>query len=289
MSRALPGWLRWATAASALAALAWYVGPARLAATITAARPGWIALYFVAFLAIPFVYGLQMQWALAIGGHRLPRHVVLRAAVQSWSIGSLTPARAGDLSLAFFIGPRVPRGDVLAVITADKLVSLATLALLAAVGASFVSVPYANALVVGIALVVGLAAAAAAALRIPGVDRRLRDLVLAPRFLAWTAVMNLLRWAYICAINLAIFRAVDARPDLATVTAATAVGRIIAIVPISIGGMGIKEPAQILIYRGAAVGADAVVAASVIGMACGFAVAAVAPLLLGRGAGERAA
>lgn len=286
MSARLPAWLRWTTAVAAFAALGWYVGPMRLATTVAAAHPLWILLYFAAFLAIPFLYGVQMHRALALGGHRESLRDVMAAAVHSWSIGSLTPARAGDLSLAYFLDGRVPQREVLGVIAADKLLSLAVLATLAALSALTVDVPYASTLATGVGVVLVGAAIAFGALRWPGLDTRVRALVLAPRFLAWMGIVNVLRWGYICAINLLVFRAVDARPDLGTVTAATAVGRIIAIVPLSIGGLGLKEPAQILIYRGAGITADAVVAVSVIGMACGFAVAAVAPLLLRRPPGR---
>jgi uncharacterized protein (TIRG00374 family) len=91
--------------------------------------------------------------------------------------------------------------------------------------------------------------------------------------------MTLLRWLFICASNLLIFRAVAQHPEFQHVIAATAVGRIISLVPVSIGGVGLKEPAQIMIYRATDVPAEAVLAVSVLGLACGFAIAAVTPLL----------
>jgi uncharacterized protein (TIRG00374 family) len=100
-----------------------------------------------------------------------------------------------------------------------------------------------------------------------------------PRVLAWCLVATTLRWLYICGSNLLIFRAVAETPDFRHVTAATTVGRIISLVPVSIGGVGIKEPAQIVIYREAGVPAEAVLAVSALGLASAFLVAAVAPLI----------
>jgi uncharacterized membrane protein YbhN (UPF0104 family) len=91
--------------------------------------------------------------------------------------------------------------------------------------------------------------------------------------------MSLMRWVYVCAANLVLFWGAGATPGIGVVTAATAVGRIISIIPISIGGLGVKEPLQIAILDGAGVSAETVIAVSVIGMACGFVAAAIAPLI----------
>ena len=263
----------------AMAMLVWYVGPAALLQTLARTHAGYVIGYFAAFLAVPYIYGMQLHGALRLAGHGIPVQDTVRAAAQSWSVGSLTPARAGDLSFAYFLRGAVPERDALAVVFADKLLSLLVLVLLAIGSAFVVEVPYREALIMAASLASGGVLGVLLLTRIPRLEP-LRVLLAKSRVVPWTLVMAMLRWAYICAINLLIFRAVGYSPGLATVTAATAVGRLIATVPVSIGGVGIKEPAQILIYAGAAVPAEAVVAVSVLGMACGFAVAAVVPLLV---------
>ena len=47
-------------------------------------------------------------------------------------------------------------------------------------------------------------------------------------------------WLFICGSNVLVFRAVSQSPDFPHVVASTAVGRIISLVPVSIGGVGIK-------------------------------------------------
>lgn len=301
MSAGAKPFLRWGIAIVALAMLVWYVGPATLADTLRAMRPLPVLAYFAAFLAVPFLYGLQLHGALRITGQQVSARRTVGAAVQSWSVGSLTPARAGDLSFAYFLRGDVPEPQAMAVVLADKLLSLVVLAALALGSALVVDVPYGDALALGTALVMGATLVAFVLVRVPGADTPLRRVVRrvlgaggvegweqlrrnlsAPPLLLWTTAMVALRWMYICTINVIIFQAVDHAPGLGIVTAATAVGRLISIVPVSIGGMGIKEPAQIIIYGGAGVPADAVIAVSVVGMACGFAVAALAPLLVRR-------
>lgn len=290
--------LRWAVALVAMLLLLRYVGAAEVLSALRAMHPAAVVAYVVAFTAVPFIYGLQVDGGLRRLGHAIPRADVLRATAQSWSIGTLTPARAGDLSLAAFLGPNAPRVDATVVVLVDKVVSLLVLALLAIVSALAFRVPYAQAFVVGVSWVVGGTLALLAIVAMPeratssssiarrllGVQavetwKRLREIVSSRPLLVWSAGMSALRWGYVCVANLILFWGAGAEPGLGVVTAATAVGRIISIVPVSIGGMGVKEPLQIVIYSGAGVAAETVIAVSIIGMACGFAAAALAPLI----------
>jgi uncharacterized membrane protein YbhN (UPF0104 family) len=289
-------WWRYLLAGSALVFLVRYVGVSELLATLRGVHVVPLVAYLLAFALVPVLYGLQVQVALRIAGNHV---AAVAAAVSAWSVGTLTPARAGDLSLSFFLGAKVAEADAVAVVVADKLASLGALAALASLSTVFVTVPYGDALALGAGLVVAisLATIAAACIRAEGsapgrvVRRfigeraagtwgRFRALVRRPRFLAWCFAAATVRWLYICAINLLIFRAVAEAPGFGHVVAATAVGRIISLVPLSVGGVGLKEPAQMVIYAGAGVGPESVVAVSVLGMACGILIAALAPLFI---------
>lgn len=294
------GWWRYGIAIVAASFLVWYVGPSALAATLRDTHPLWLALYFLAFLLVPLLYGVQLLGALRFAGHRLPADSVIAAATQAWGIGTLTPARAGDLSFAYFLGGQIPESDAIAAVSVDKLVSFATLALLALVSAAGMSLPHGGALIFGATMAMAGTLASLTVVCVRGADtpvravarrwlgatgeaawERMRALAGSTRVLAWCFAMTTVRWLYICGSNLLIFRAVAEHPDFRHVVAATAVGRIISLVPISIGGVGIKEPAQIVIYRATDVPAEAVLAVSVLGLACGFAIAGIAPLLAG--------
>lgn len=300
----MSAWLRarwrYLLAAVALVALIQYVGTDALWATLRSARPGPLLLYLGAFAVVPLLFANQMHRALRIAGHHVPASRTLTAAVTAWSVGTLTPARAGDLSLSFLLRDVVAEGESVAIVVADKLVSLAVLAALAILSVTFVDVPQGATVVVGAAGVLAMVGVIFLLLRQPYVDtplRRwaarlvgarvtgawdgLRDTLRVPGLLPWTVAAATLRWVYICSINLIIFRAVSESPGLGHVIAATAVGRILSLIPVTVGGLGVKEPAQIVIYAGAGVPAEAVVAVSVLGMACGFVVAAVLPLLIG--------
>jgi uncharacterized membrane protein YbhN (UPF0104 family) len=292
------GWWRYGIATVGASFLIWYVGPSALAATLRGTQPLWLALYLLAFLLVPMLYGVQLLGALRLAGHRLPGASVIAAATQAWGIGTLTPARAGDLSFAYFLGGHIPQSDAIAAVSVDKLVSFTTLALLALLSAAGMSLPYGGALVFGATIAIAGALASLTVVCVRGADtpvravarrwlgaggeaawERMRALAASTRVLAWCLAMTTVRWLYICSSNVLIFRAVAEQPDFRHIVAATAVGRIISLVPISIGGVGIKEPAQILIYGATGVPAEAVLAVSALGLACGFVIAAITPLL----------
>lgn len=299
MRRAALRLARWIVTLGALALLVRYVGTADVFAALRATHPAAILAYTVAFAGVPFLYSVQVRGGLRRLGHHVGRDAVIRATVQSWSVGTLTPARAGDLSLAFFLGTAAPTLDATAIVVLDKLVSLLVLALLAIVSVVVVQAPYATAFVIGVSWVFGgicalLAFVAMPArdassgglarrvLGVPGAEtwERIRAIVATRGLLRWSLTMATLRWGYVCAANLLLFWGAGARPDFGTVVAATAIGRIISLIPVSIGGLGVKEPLQVVLYAGAGVPAETVIAVSVIGMGCGLLAAAFAPLLV---------
>jgi glycosyltransferase 2 family protein len=298
MSNRSQSWWRYAIATAAVGLLIWYVGPWVLVATLQRAQPMWLALYLGAFLLVPVLYGAQLLGVFRLAGHELPPALVIAAAAQAWGVGSITPARTGDLSLAYFLANRIPASDAIAVVSIDKLLSLATLAVLAFVSSAAISSPYGDVLAFGAMMAVVATVAMLTILCVQGADApvraiarrwvgaeaawvRMRALAGSPRVLAWCLAMTFMRWLYICGTNVLIFRAVAEYPDFRHVVAATAVGRIISLVPVSIGGVGIKEPVQIVIYGATDVPAEAVLAVSALGFACGLIVAAIAPLLTG--------
>ena len=294
------GWWRYGIAIIAAGFLVWYVSPSALVATLRHTHPLWLTLYLASFLLVPVLYGVQLLGALRLAGHRLPAASVIVAATQAWGVGTLTPARAGDLSLAYFLGGRIPVSDVIAAVSIDKLLSLATLALFTIISATAITLPQGDVLVLGATLAMGGTVAMLATVCVRGADApvrvvarrwlgasaegawdRMRALAGSPLVLGWCLTMTTARWLYICGSNVLIFRAVTEYPDFRHVVAATAVGRIISLVPVSIGGVGIKEPVQIVIYAATDVPAEAVLAVSALGFVCGLITAAIAPILAG--------
>jgi uncharacterized membrane protein YbhN (UPF0104 family) len=292
--------LRWTVALVAVGLLVRYIGAAEVLAALRTMHPAALAAYAAAFTAVPFLYGLQVHGALARLGHRLPRAGVVRATVQAWGVGTLTPARAGDLTLAAFLDDETARVDATAVVLVDKVVSLLVLAILAIASSVLVRVPYGTAFVIGISWVIGASLSLLSLVALPMADApvsalarrvlglraadtwaRVRVIVRSRQVLLWSAALATLRWVYVCVAGLLLFWGAGAHPGLGVVIAATAVGRIVSILPVSIGGLGVKEPLQIVMYAGVGVPAETVLVVSILGMGCGFVAAAVAPAIAG--------
>ena len=266
-----------------------------------------MVVFALGFAATGLMYALQLHRSLSLLGHRVRLPVSASAAITSWSIGLLTPARAGDLSLGVLLRSYVPPAISTAVVVVDKLVSLVVLASGAAVAAVGVRLDEAAFVATGAFLVIVAVALMAGAIRSRRVNaaigrflpKRLgnlsRDASEAFReassntgYLAWTLSAIVVRWLALFWFNWVLFRAVGATPGLGVVVAATAVGRLMSLLPVSIGGIGIKEPLQILIYDAAGVSADAVVAVSVLGLIASYVVAGLLPLVVDLWAREEA-
>src|SRR5690606_35464655 len=68
----------------------------------------------------------------------------------SWAVGTLTPARAGDLSLVLLLRRYAAEHDVAAVVLADKAISLTVLAVFACGSAYALEMPFRGALAVAV-------------------------------------------------------------------------------------------------------------------------------------------
>lgn len=257
---------------------------------------GLALLLFASGLALlPPIIGLQLWVTCKIAGFHIPVNRAVVASIHAWSVGTVTPARTGDLSLAWLLRDSGKGPDIAAIVVADKLLSVLALATLAAASAAWLTMAHTPTL---ITLVVAFAAAPVAAIILgkklyqkerERSDAEVRWLTTGyrallrigtkPRLLAWIFGAAATRWIYITGLNVILFAALNQAPDFGTVLAATAIGRLVAIIPISIGGLGVKEPVQIPLYAAAGVTAAAVVAASILGMLCNLVLAALYPII----------
>jgi len=263
-------------------------------------RPAPLLLFLAGTGLAPPLFGLEIGIALRLAGSDTSLRRSVLAATNAWAVGTLTPARAGDLSLAVLLQPEVEQARSIALIIGDKVCSITVLAFLAWLSALCLRLPYTPAVIAGgglaltaVLLVFALTVRPDAPALIRWIGERskislpteayaaLRTFVRTPYLVVWVLAASLVRWVYICGVNLFMFAALSQSPSIMHVIAGTAVGRIISIIPVSIGGIGLKEPVQIPIYASAGVVSTAVVAASDLGTACSLLVAALYPLFLG--------
>lgn len=287
---------RYFVSAAALTFLVRYVGPGALAAAFGRAELGLLLGFFVLYALTPALFGVEVWGMLRLTGCQLRSGDVLIASANAWSVGVLTPARTGDLSLACFLRGHATTGDLLAIVILDKLLSVCVLALGTLGSAYAIGLPRA-ALVAGATLVAGGLALVIVITRVAAVPswarrfvrrlsgslpteayRSLARLARHPGVLAWSSAFVVARWVYVCGAIWVAFCALGASPGLSYVVAGTMAGRLIAAMPLSVGGAGLQEPVQITIYALQGIAKEVVVAVSVLALGCLFLVAALLPL-----------
>jgi uncharacterized membrane protein YbhN (UPF0104 family) len=287
---------RYFVSATALTFLVRYVGPGALAAAFARAAPGWLLGFLALYALAPALFGVEVWGMLRLIEVPVRWGEALVASANAWSVGVLTPARTGDLSLAYFLRGHATTGDLLAVVILDKLLSVCVLALGTLVSAHAIGFPRAasegGAALIVVSLLLAFVASRAAAVP-PGARklarrfsgslpaeayRSLARLAAHPGVLAWSSAFVVARWAYLCGAVWVAFRAFGASPGPLYVVAGTMVGRLIALLPLSVGGAGLQEPVQIPIYALQGIAKEVVVAVSVLALGCAFLVSAVLPL-----------
>ncbi len=115
-----------------IAALVYFIGPEKAAASFT----GFDTLYLIPvaaiFLALLFLSGLNLK-ILFDARSSIGFLEFFREFSYSWAVGSLLPGKIGDFSLSYLLRKKIPAGESAAIIVIDKLITFAVLSLLGAV------------------------------------------------------------------------------------------------------------------------------------------------------------
>lgn len=107
------------------------VGWHELLATLSTFDPRWSLLVLLGQIGFHLLGGVAL-WVLALSLRPIALLELLRAYWRSLAVGYWTPAMVGEASFAWWVGPAgMPVREGLALVTVDKLVTLATTILLA--------------------------------------------------------------------------------------------------------------------------------------------------------------
>lgn len=107
------------------------VGWQELVATLSSFDPRWSLLVLLGQIGFHLLGGVAL-WVLALSLRRIALGALLRAYWRALAVGYWTPATVGEVSFAWLVGPAgIPVREGLALVTVDKLVTLAVTGLLA--------------------------------------------------------------------------------------------------------------------------------------------------------------
>lgn len=246
--------------AALIGAIAWKVGPAALAATLRRLDPAILALALV--LTVGFLLGRAWKWMI-LARSTVPALTFREATVSllgGMGLGMITPGRAGEFSRVAFM-PDGDRARLLGVFAVDRGIDLLTIALFGCVALPFLGYPLyfevsASLCAAGIAALY-LAPRAqgtleAVARHLPWQRYSLRMLAslegLDHRRVTGTLVASIVATLVGYAQFYVLLRPYADLP-VAAVVVTFSVMILSNLVPITIGGLGVREALSVLILR----------------------------------------
>ena len=287
---------RYAVSFTAICVLVGFVDFDKLWATVRQADRYYLLLYVITSMGLPCLFAVEMGLIIRSLGYPVGRGVVARAAIHSWSIGMLTPARAGDLSLSHFLRKHIRVPVVIAIVATNRFITLTFLCCMAlftcSLLPSFVAWPVALSTLAVLGIVVGAFVASIQANvltfwlrwtrpvlgRLPESTLREAKLLLSkPRFIFLCVSFSILRFFWGVGVNTILFKALGATINPPLMTAAISSSRVLSLVPVSFWGIGLKEPLQMAAFGQVGVSSATVVAVSILGLAWMWAIAAILP------------
>jgi uncharacterized membrane protein YbhN (UPF0104 family) len=256
-----------------VALLVWKLGgTAPILEAARGARPGWIAVAFVASFACVLIGTLRWQVVVGAMGpanaqqasartrerYSLPFGRALGAVLAAWPLSAVTPSRAGDLARAWTVSDRVPVvegvGSVLAEKVVDALVLLAFVAAGAGTARLWIWCGVATAgFAVGTSAVLLLMRSRARLAKLPGLRGRAETierlfvafdaLRRAPARLVTLVALSMVVRVLTLGVTHALFVALGADVSFFDTATLWPAAILAGLAPVTLGGMGTRDAA----------------------------------------------
>lgn len=245
--------------AAILALLFHQVGVSDIATVMAGISPA----YWIASIGLTLFLGLMLAWRwkliLASAGFRISVMDSLVTILGVWPLSALSPSKSGDFLRAVALRKRIAPTVVVGSVLTERFFDLFSLALWALIGSLFLEqVP--AALISGL-IVLGFIALILVIdldLRIPFFSRfalKLQDLLCTLRqvkkslyFLTLVLFISTAKWLLTFVLIYVLFAAIGSDIPLAFVLASMPVAIVIGLLPITLGGMGIREGAMMVLF-----------------------------------------
>ena len=228
------------------------------AAAVAVARADlrWIALAILLALLAPVLVALKVRRIAAVAGLPRPFRRCWSAVMATITLNSLLPGRSGDLVRAVFLADdREEIAPWLGAVLLERLIDVGTLGLVALVasvwGGASVATPVALGAVLA-SLVAILMVAQGRRLPVKRhlatqVGRAAAALLKDPAAAAFATGTSLLCWLDNVAVIAVCLRAVGATTPLVEVARAAPIGILAGTIPVTIGGIGTRDAALVLL------------------------------------------
>lgn len=225
-------------------------------ARILEADPAWIGVALGLMLLAPVLVAVKLWSFVHVAGETVTIGRCWSAVMAAVALNAALPGRGGDIVRAVFLADTPGTVSLLlGVVLLERLVDVFTLGLLSLIAAVFGGVSVATPLALGVCVAaMGAIGAMALGHRSPWkpalaerVGRAARRMPGAPGLTALGVVASLLSWAVSVALMGACLKAVGAVFLAMDVARATPVAILAGIVPITVGGIGTRDTALVLL------------------------------------------
>ena len=226
--------------------------------TLRSARPAWVLAAFAWTLTFPVFSALRFRRMLAALGHEVSFRDCFDMVMAAWPMGTITPSKSGDLMKAYYLKDRVPVGQVVGSVLAERILDVLVLLALAAFGCvlfqRWVLAAAAGAGFVGglggllLGLRFRLPLPAKLTTKLEPVLDALRRLARSPSVLLPVLLYTLLNWFASVIQTVFAYRAFGAQVPLLFTIGALPLAIFVGLLPFTLSGMGTRDAALIALF-----------------------------------------
>ncbi|MBD3336322.1 MAG: flippase-like domain-containing protein [Candidatus Eisenbacteria bacterium] len=210
----------------------------------------------------PFLSALRWRTMLNLLEQAVPLRVAFNLIMAAWPVSSVTPSKSGDLIKAYYLKDRVPPGLTLGTVLVERAIDILVLLALSTAGAAVFHwgriTLISGALL--IAALAGLTLLVATGDRWP-LPRRVRplaadllrvfrELLAAPAALAVVLAFSAGKWLAAIVQTYLCFLALNHSVSLAQTAGALPLAIFVGLIPVTISGIGTRDGALVLLFRG---------------------------------------
>jgi hypothetical protein len=210
----------------------------------------------------PLLSALRWRRMLRLLGYGIPLGTAFRLIMAAWPVGAVTPSKSGDLIKAYYLKGRVPVGLTLGSVLAERALDVLVLLAMSTAGAALFR--WDTVLLVsggGLAAVtagVGLLVATGSRWPVPkplkgkldDLLRAFRVLLADPPSLGLVLFYTAANWFLSILQTYLCFHALHRPVSLALTAGALPLAIFVGLLPFTVSGMGTRDGALVLLYRG---------------------------------------
>jgi uncharacterized membrane protein YbhN (UPF0104 family) len=236
----------------------------KVAGVLGSARVDLLLIAMLLTALFPVMGALRWRVVLKLLGYPISLLLAFRLIMAAWPVGVVTPSKSGDLIRAYYLKDDVPPALTLGAVLAERALDVLTLLVLSAAGAAVfgstvVLVVSAGCLAAGL-IVLGFLITYRGPLPVPArFQSKIQDMLLAfralvahPGALALASFYTGFNWLLSIFQTWILFLALGNPVSLAFTSGALPLAIFAGLLPVTISGMGTRDGALVLLYRGLA-------------------------------------